>query len=926
MVTTGLDVVGREEELAALAGFLDGPPPPRILLLEGEAGIGKTTLWREGVALGAQRGLRTLSCSPAESETQLPFAAAGDLLGAQAGNVLDSLPSPQRRAIVAALLLEEVEGPPPDQRAIALAFLGALRVLAEEERLLVAVDDVQWLDGASAQLLEFVLRRIEDEPVTFLLAQRSSGSSRAPLGLDRAPEEALRTLDVGPLTIGALHRLLRARLQARFPRPLLRRLHEASGGNPFYALELGRALAERDVDLDPGLPLPVPAPLRELVRDRIARQPEHVRHALAVAAALSGPTVFAVGDDGALDAAVAAELIELDGDRVRFTHPLLAAEAYGAVGAERRRSIHRRLAESVGDVEERARHLALAATAPDGEIAAALDEAAQKAAARGAPEAAAELNKQAARLTPPDDVDAARRRRIEAARLSFVAGDSARARRLLDELLRELPPGPERARLLVLLANILYATEGMDAAVGACEQALAEPVDEPGLKAEIHATYAFLLDEDNPRRVEHAQAALRLLSEADAADPRVEATALVSFAAAQYYLGRGLERVALERAIALEQTFEPPRVALRAGTVLGEWLKYTDDFDAARRRLETAHRAALEEGDDSSLPDILSHLAELELWAGRWDLANQYAHECLQAAEQTRQEAWRAVNLYIRALVDAHCARIESARTHAEEALAVGERIESPWVIGISLWVLGFLDLSLGDLQAVDRHLTRADAIAESIGLIEPGQWRFHADHVEALIGLGELERAEALRDRLEARGRAGDRPWALATAARCRGLLLEARGHRDEALAAFTDALREHERLPVPFERARTLLALGSVQRRANQKRVARESLDQALSVFDELGAPLWAEKARVEMGRIGGRSAPRRGELTATEQAIADLVAAGHTNEEVAAALSLSPRTVAWNLSKIYRKVGVRSRTQLAAGLARAEPDRER
>jgi predicted ATPase len=147
MAMTEQGVVGREEELATLSDFLDGPPPPGILLLEGEAGIGKTTLWRQGIDLGERRGLRMLTCSPAESEIQLSFAAAGDLLGGQAERVLDSLPTPQRQALAAALLLEDVEGPPPEPQAVAFAFLGALLALAQTERLLVAVDDVQWLDG-----------------------------------------------------------------------------------------------------------------------------------------------------------------------------------------------------------------------------------------------------------------------------------------------------------------------------------------------------------------------------------------------------------------------------------------------------------------------------------------------------------------------------------------------------------------------------------------------------------------------------------------------------------------------------------------------------------------------------------------------------------------------------------------------------------
>ena len=925
-------MIGRQREFAAVVRLLSAlPSGPGAVLLEGEAGIGKTLVWQAGVEEARAREIHVLRARPAGSEVRLSFAGLGDILGGTLEETLPELPEPQRDALRAALLLADADVAQPDQRAVGLAFLGVLRLLAHDRSVLVAVDDLQWLDRPSGRVLEFALRRLDAEPVGFLAAIRGPPGAAVPFELDRAFSERVERIPLPALSLGALYELLRTRLGLGLPRPALLRVYEASGGNPFYALEIGRELERHAVDLAPVEPLPIPAGLRPLLRDRIERLSHRTRSLLLSAAVLSDPTVPLLAEvheqaEADLERALRAGVIELEEERVRFSHPLLAAATRAEASPLERREAHRRVAEVVADDEERARHLALAAMEPDGAIAAALDGAARKAAARGAPEAAAELNDQAARLTPPDEVDAARRRRIEAARLSFVAGDTARARRLFDELLRELPPGRERARVLVLLANVFHQTEGMDAAMGACEQALAEPIDEPGLKAEIHATFAYVADEDNRRRAEHAQAALRLLSEVEPADPRVEATALVAFACAQYYLGRGLERDAMERAIALEEAFESPRVADRASTVLGEWLKYTDDFDAARRHLEAAHRAALEEGDDSSLPDILAHLAELELWAGKWDLADQYAGKSLKAAEQTGQEASRAINLYGVALVGAHRARVEQARGHAEEALAVGERIKSPWVMGISLWVLGFLDLSLGDLPAVDRHLTRADEIGESIGLVEPGQWRFHADHVEALVGLGELERAEALRDRLEERGRAVDRPWALATAARCRGLLLEARGDRDGALAAFTEALREHERLPVPFERARTLLALGSVQRRANQKRVARESLDEALAIFDELGAPLWAEKARVELGRIGGRAVARRGELTATERAIAELVAAGQTNDEVAAALSLSPRTVQWNLSKIYRKVGVRSRTELAAALPGVEQARER
>lgn len=359
---------------------------------------------------------------------------------------------------------------------------------------------------------------------------------------------------------------------------------------------------------------------------------------------------------------------------------------------------------------------------------------------------------------------------------------------------------------------------------------------------------------------------------------------------------------------------ERPRVSWRARTVLGEFLKYTDDFAGARVILEAARRQAVDEGDESSLPDILGHLAELELWAGDWEQAACYAQECVQVAERTRQETLIGVNLYCRGLVNAHLGRADLARADAEAGLASGEQRGDPWVTGINLWVLGFLELSLGRLTETDRHLSRAWDIGESIGLREPGQWRFHADHLEALAGLGELGRAGDLLTRFEERARATNRAWALATAARSRALLLAARGDLDGAAAALDQALAHHEHLPMPFELGRALLAQGQLRRRAKQKRAARESLQAALEIFERLGAPLWAGRARAELRRIGLRP-PAPLELTPTEERVAELVCAGHTNREVAQALFLSVHTVEDNLSRIYRKLEVRSRTELAA-----------
>jgi DNA-binding CsgD family transcriptional regulator len=917
MATIDERVVGRDDELAALADFVTGPPPPRILLLEGEAGIGKTTLWRQGVDLGERRGLRALTSSPAESEIQLSFAAAGDLLGAQAGSVLDSLPAPQRRALAAALLLEDVEGPPPEPQAVAFAFLGALRVLSQTERLLVAVDDVQWLDGPSAMLLEFALRRVGDEPVTFLLARRESGSGGAPLGLDRAAEGAVRFLHVGPLTMGALHRLLRARLQSSLPRPLLRRLHTASGGNPFYALELGRALAERDVDLEPGRPLPVPTRLQDLVRDRIARQPENVRHALATVAALSDPTVFVVGDDAALDAAVQAELIELDGERVRFTHPLLAAEAYAAAGTERRRSIHRRVADLVDDVEERARHLALAAELPDSDVAEAVEGAASRAAARGAPEVAAELSALAVRLTPQYAPADRLRRRLATADSQILAAADVPARAALEQLVDELPPGPERAGVLARLLWI-FPQNDLRGAFELSERVLAEPGIEDETRASVYSQRGMIWLQLGDVRRARSELAAAAESAERSGSAVARAEALANLGLFDVLAGEPPSPAFWKRARALEREIDGQAIQYGPHQSHGMQLMYAERLDEAREALHEAYRRAERCGDEHLLGSIELHLVELEVRAGDLETARRHADHSLQRSGQSGLEIDTGASLYAKALVDAYVGRVDDARAAIEEGIAVADRDRI--FRAQNLIVLGFLELSLSRAAEAARILRPLwDELAE-MGYGEPSVYPVLPNAVEALVATGELDEARRQLAQLEERGRALDNPWALSQAARCRGLLAAAEGDPEAALPHLEEALREHERMPGPFERGRTLLALGQVQRRLKRKRAARDALTEALSIFEQMGTPLWAEKARAELARIGGR-APASGALTPTEERVAALVAEGRSNKEVAAALFVSVKTVERNLSHVYEKLGLRSRAELARSYAREE-----
>ena len=380
-LTEDRHVLGRDEELARLGAFLDRVAVgPAGLVLDGEAGIGKTELWRSAVAGAREGGYAVLEARPSEAERELTFAGLSDLL-AGLGDEITALPAPRRRPLSVALLLEESGGSPPDARGIAVATLELMRRLASRGPLLVAIDDVQWLDRASAAALAFALRRAPPERVGVLLACRAG--EPAALELDRTSDP--ERLVVRPLSLGAVRLVLGQRLGVTFPRATLRRLYERSGGNPFFALELGRALRDRVGALGPGDDLPVPVDLARLLRERLASLPPGTAEPLAAVAALAEPARRFVEADGALDPAFAAGVLVLEGDRVRFAHPLLAAAAYEALPPAARLALHRRLADVVADPEQRARHLALGAVGPDPALAAVLDEAATRALARGHP-------------------------------------------------------------------------------------------------------------------------------------------------------------------------------------------------------------------------------------------------------------------------------------------------------------------------------------------------------------------------------------------------------------------------------------------------------------------------------------------------------------------------------------------------------------
>jgi DNA-binding CsgD family transcriptional regulator len=343
--------------------------------------------------------------------------------------------------------------------------------------------------------------------------------------------------------------------------------------------------------------------------------------------------------------------------------------------------------------------------------------------------------------------------------------------------------------------------------------------------------------------------------------------------------------------------------------------QFADRADEARTELRWFYEQAVERGDESSIPMLLLNLSGAEAILGNWTEARRLVEEAHEGSLEMGRQPWvEGWCLTQRAFLDAVLGRVTSSREAAERALTLADEAGANDPRVLTFPTLGLLELSLGRAAEAHEYLAGAVAGAEAAGCLEPGMCGFVTDDVEALIALGRLDEAELLLARHEQRASAVGRALALAACARCRGLLRAARADLAGALTALEDALAQHERLEDPFARGRTLLALGVTQRRAKKKAAGRETLERALAIFEELGARLWAERTRAELDRIGGRAGSRR-ELTPTEKQVAELVAAGHTNREVAAALSLSVRTVDWNLAKVFGKLGVHSRRELAA-----------
>ncbi|AGB21361.1 ATPase,transcriptional regulator, luxR family [Mycobacterium sp. JS623] len=900
-------VVSRPLEIRAISEFLQSAArQPSALIIEGEPGIGKTTLWLSAVERARDNGCQVFRAQAGRAESMLAYAAVTDLLRDVEETVLADLPDVQRLAVDRVLLRASSEDHTTDQRTVAAAFVAVFERLTAESQVLIAIDDAQWLDRSSQDVISFAARRLKG-PVGLLLTERSdAGREGAASWLQLIRPDGVERLRVGPLSLGGLHVLISGRLGRSFPRPTMVRIAEISGGNPFFALELARAVELGASSSHSRLP----ASLSELMRLRIGRLDRDTRKLLLAAASVADPTVELLAEVSgspvdSLDEAEAKGIVGIDGNVVRFTHPLLAQSVYADASAAERRAMHRSLAKTVTLPELRARHMALAASSADPETLEALDIAADEAAARGAPAAAAEFVELAIGLGGDNA-----QRRINGAVNHFKAGDPERARALLEPTLDGLASGARRGAALNLLAGIHLYDDNWSEAVAILERALSDVEDDRALLVQTLILLAF-----GQRMISKYEESLATARRAVTEAERVGDAALVSSALAMsvqlnFMFGNGVDEFTLRKAVELEDPDADMLIPFSASMIEGLILAWTGDLDAAYSRMEALQRRCTERGAENDLTAVVSSEAMIENWRGNLLEADRLAEEAVLRAEQGSGSL--AIALSIQAMVMAYVGRVQVSRDAARHALKIASRTDSPRLAEWPMMTLGFLEVSLGHYAEALDELAAMQRTFEATPGTEMMTASFIPDAVEAMISLGRSGDAEGLIEALENNGRRLDRPWMLAVGARCRAMWLAAQGDVGAADAKAQEAMAAHDRLPMPFERARTQLLLGQLQRRQRQKERARATLREALESFEATGAPLWAGRVRAELARA--KVVPTNDlSLTPSERRVAELAASGMTNKDVATALFISRKTVEANLARVYRKLGIKTRAEL-------------
>ena len=904
-------VVGREREMADANGFLaDVAQRSRGLLLAGEPGMGKTTVWSTVLEEAAQRGYGVLVARPSEAEADLAFSVLTDLFATIGNTTLAELPGIQSAALEQALRRGET-GSSVDPVAVALAVLGVLRIQSTAAPVVIAVDDLQWVDTPSLRALTYAFRRLESEPVG-LVATVRAGFDLELIRVAERDGSSVDRIEIAGLGKRQLARIVFERTGLTLSPPQLQRLTHLSGGSPFYALEIA---ATGDLEH-------VPASLAGALRTRLERLSDDARTTGLTAALLGRIDLDVISArDAALNELRAARVVDERAGALWFSHPLLASTLIDLHSPEERRVVHLELATALDDPDERALHLGRGTDGQSELVAAELETASARVDRRGAPEMAAALAERSAALTPDDDPAARTRRLIKAADLYQMAGEGqAHVYPFLGELAESLQSGPDQARVFVRLGWLGAQIDSISGpkAIEYQERALAEADGDPDVSASANAVLARMrgLGGDYRAALRHAELAV-------AASESIEPNGMFpspfgELGIARFYSGLGLDEELFMRGIELEskaghvaEPYQSPKLQLAKA------LLCTGELGRARVALLELLDLSLELERVRSTAGFVLQLADLETRAGNLAQAEAYAAEFVNLDRQLRGDL--GDEWYPSGAVAMHLGRIEDARRILRAGTEYSRAIGSTIWLAHHLWALGHLELAAGNLVDAKATLGQLPGLLRETGLGEWSVHPFHPDLIETLVGLGEIDEAVELTAELEDYGRRLDRPWGLATAARSAALIASAQGEVDEAHEAAERALAEHERLDWPLERGRSLLVAGGVLRRLGRRRDAAATLAEAKAIFDALRNPLWSTRAEAEQRRLGGRRGASD-ELTPTETRVAELAGQGLRNAEIAAQLYVTPKTVEATLSRVYRKLGVRSRTELAGRLAGA------
>jgi DNA-binding CsgD family transcriptional regulator len=903
-------LLGRQRERAVLERLLDTARDGHgaVLVVHGEPGVGKTALLEYAVEAG--KDFRVLRGTGVEGEMELDYAALQQLCSPIL-EFIERLADPQRDALGVAFGLSAGQAPSPF--LVGLAALGLLSEAAEQQPLLCVVDDAQWLDGASARALAFVARRLLAERIALVFAAREVG------GLARFPQ-----LSVEPLGRRDARALLESVLAARLDESVLEQIIAETGGNPLALLELPRGLTPAQLAGGFGLPaaLPLSAGIEQSFRRRLARLPRDARRLLLLAAAepVGDPALLwraaqELGIPETAGHAVESEgLLMLDAGVV-FRHPLVRSAVYGAAEPSERREVHRALADATDpriDSDRRAWHRAQAASVPDEEVAAELERSAARAQARGGFAAAAAFLERAVTLTPAPGHRA--QRALVAAQTKVQAGALDDALGLLSSTEIGALDELDRARVELLRAQIAFvSTHGSDAPTMLVNAARRLTPLSPTLACETYlealsaAMFAGRLAAPGATALDVALAAKAAPRPPALGGPDLLLEGLVAFFCESYEAAAPILRRAQS---AFDASGLPVSEQLR-----WKWLATVSSVhlwdDARWEAISERHvQIARETGALSELPLALSQRVYTHLFAGELATAASLVDEIRAATETTGSNLapYGAAGLVaLRGREPEAVALIDESR---EDVIRRGEGI------GLSVldWAQAVLYNGLGRYEQARAAALRAVEYPHNLSTSNWGM----AELIEAAVRAGTPELAADARVRLAEMARVSGTDWALGVAARSEALFVD--DQRAEDL--YVEAVDRLGRSRMAVDLARAHLLYGEWLRRQRRRIDARKQLRTAHDLFTDFDMEAFGERARVELEAAGEHARKRNVDslvqLTPHEAQISRLVAQGNTNREIAAQLFISPSTVEYHLRKVFRKLGVKSRTQLARRMA--------